>query len=212
MYYKLIGRTKFFLTTSDRKETQMALIITEMTDTGLETSKDWKYSDLQIDLTQITGLRFAVYDNANDLTPGFEKNRYRGELQIYTTDLTKSTYKLFSYLSNYKTYKNNKWKKDKDQYKDWYVQEVQTAKLLNEEYGGEFAVAHCNLKAKVNHASAGFGSYDQAKFSMHMLHSKDQMVVQCHIGDDEPIQMELTETGRAGHAKLYYKKVATAWK
>ena len=190
----------------------MPLIITDTTDIGLGTSKDWEYSDLQIDLKEVTGLRFAVYDNSTDLKPLFEKNRYRGELQVYTDDNSKSTYKLFSYFSNYKTYKNNKWKKDRDQYKEWYSQEVDTAKLLNEEYGGDGAVAHCNLKHKKSHSTSGYGKYDVPKYAMHMIHGNSgEMAVQVHIGDEEPIVVPLTETGRAGNAKLYYNKFNCSW-
>jgi hypothetical protein len=190
----------------------MPLVMTDTTDIGLKTSKDWEYSDLQIDLKEVTGLRFAVYDNAPDLTHMFEKNRYRGELQVYTTDSTKSTYKMFSYFSNYKSYKNNKWKQEKDKYKDWYVNEVETAKVLNEEYGVDGAVAHCNLKVKKEHATSGFGKYDVPKYAMHMVHNKDGIFVQVHIGDEEPFPIMLTETSRInGNAKLYYRKVAMSW-
>jgi len=192
--------------------------LTDTTDIGSKTPL-WEYSKTQIDTTDITQLRFAVYDNGynpntdTQTTHIFEPKRYRGELQIWTgSDKRDADYKLFNYFSNYKTFKNNKWKDSTDPYKDWYVREVDRARETAEEYGSDFVVGHANLglpKAHAGRTDGSFGFYSMPKYAMHLLINKDICAIECNI-EEHSFQIELNNTSisTAGQgAKLYYRKM-----
>ena len=183
--------------------------LTKTTETRSETSA-WKYSQLQIDTSDITGLRFAIYDNSPDIKHLYEAKRYRAELQIFTTDRTKCTHKLFNYLGSYKTYLNNKWKQDTDLYKDWYTNEVDRAKQLQNEYNTDAVVLHCNLglsKAHAGRTDGSYGFYTQPEFAFHMLANEDAMVVEVAINEFR-FQQTLDNTTEFddGKCRLYYEK------
>ena len=173
------------------------------------TGKDWDYSLAQIKTTDITQIRLAVYDNFYEQPHLFEKSRYRGEVQIWTHHPHNKpcNYKLFSYMSNYKTFKNNKWKSDTDPNRHWYSREVDRARNLNELYGSEATVAHCCLSMNKMHSGrtdGSFGQYNMPQWAMHMMVTQDVMGVKLDIEEFE-FEVELDKTSdRAEGAKLYY--------
>ena len=173
------------------------------------TDKNWEYALTQIDTTKITQLRVALYDNAPKLNHFFEKSRYRAEVQLWTDKPhnAESNYKLFSYMSNFKSFKNNQWKASNDQHKDWYVREVGRAKVLNEEYSADATIGHCCLSMNKLHSgwdNGSFGQYNMPRYSMHMLATEDNIVCQLSI-EDYQFEMCLDKTSdKVANAKLYY--------
>lgn len=192
--------------------------LTDTTDTGSKTPL-WEYSKTQIPTTDITQLRFAVYDNGynpdseTQLKHLYEPKRYRGEIQVWTgSDKRDSDYKLFNYFSNYKTFKNNKWKDSNDPYKDWYVTEVDRAKCMAEEYGSEFVVCHANLglpKAHAGRSDGSYGFYNMPQWSMHLIINNDVCFIKCNI-EKYCFDLELNNSSistQGTGAKLYYRKM-----
>jgi len=173
------------------------------------TDKNWEYALTQIDTTKITQLRVALYDNAPKLNHFFEKSRYRAELQLWTDKPHngESNYKLFSYMSNFKSFKNNQWKASNDAHKDWYTREVDRAKNLAQEYSADATVAHCCLsmnKLHSGHNNGSFGQYNMPRYALHMLGIKDKIVCQLSI-EEHQFEMCLDKTSdKVANAKLYY--------
>ena len=184
------------------------MILTKTTETGSKPRK-WEYSQRQIDVGQISGLRFAIYDNAPDISHCYEAKRYRGELQIYTGGKQdKSTYKLFNHLGVYKTYNNNKYKENNDPHRQWYIDEVDRAKELHEMHSADALVLHSNLGLAKEHAGStmgSFGFYTQRKYSMHLLANKDAIVVEVAI-EEHRFQQVLGNSKNITGAKLYWEK------
>lgn len=178
------------------------------TDTASKTHK-WEYSQTQIDTSDITAVRFAIYDNSPDIKHCYEAKRYRAELQLYTDNPKSSTYKLFNYLGNYKTYNNNRYKDDNDPYKEWYQKECDIAKRFNQDYP-EALVLHSNLGMPKHHAGredGSYGFYVQPEYSFHMLANDDQVMVEVAIGQyrfTEELNGESTFSN--GKCRVYFEK------
>lgn len=195
----------------------MKLKITDTTSDRPKASK-WEYSQTQIDLTDLRQLRFAIYDNGYDpktdtqRTHIFEPKRYRCELQVWTEESKDCQYKLFNYLGNYKTFRNNKYKDSLDQYGNWYKKDVEFAKELATEFGSDSVVTHACLGLPKHHAGrtdGSFGFYTMPQWTMHMLINPYICNVWLHIEDQEvKLELENTSVSTAGNgAKLYYRKV-----
>ena len=180
------------------------------TNTGLKGLK-WEYSHTQIDTKDITAIRFAVYDNAPDISHCYEKKRYRGEVQIWTTNdkTNDANYKLYNYFSNYKTYKNCQWKEENDPYLDWYQREVRRAKELNEAYGAQATILHANLGLPREHANrtdGSFGFYNQPQYAFHLIARDDGIQAMVSI-DEFQMAEDLIHSSRfKKDCNLYYNK------
>ena len=178
------------------------------TNTGL-TGLKWEYSSTQINTNDIRQIRFAVYDNAPDIGHCFEKKRYRCEVQIWTGEQRDADYKLFNWMSNYKTYKNCQWKEENDPFRDWYEKEVDFAKGLNEQYGAQAIVAHANLGFPKHHSGrddGSYGFYNQPQYAFHLLATDDTVIANVSV-ENYKFQEELTENKIInGPARVHWRK------
>lgn len=118
--------------------------------TKTKKQKSWTYSPIKINPEEITAMRVAVYDNSPDIRPLYEAKRYRAELQIWIKNNVskKCDYKLVNFFQPYGNFRNNKYKKDDDEHKQWYVNDCNRAQTLNAEYSSQYLVLHTALGSK----------------------------------------------------------------
>lgn len=156
--------------------------------------KTWNYNPQPIDLTRVVYLRAELYDHAPNLNAVYEPKRYRTALNLYYNKPTNldqvkdPTFRLWSWMSNYHTYRNNKYKPEGDPHQSWYENTIDKAKELNANYSSDSVVTHGCLGCVKNHESnnGGYGPHNQPRYTVDALHSLDNSeiaIMQLHIED-----------------------------
>ena len=178
-----------------------------ITETKKEENK-WIYLPQDIDTTQITKIRVELYDNDHDIKPLAQKQRYRCQLHMWTTSPHNSTsdYKLYNWMSAFKTFKNNQWKKSNDPHKPWYFDTVEFAKDLNEKNVANDAVMHACLGAKQSHTGGkgGFGVYNMPRYAVHLVYAQGYAPhIKLHI-EDFKFDLDLDKNSEFADYKLHY--------
>ena len=165
--------------------------------------KTWHYNPQPIELDKVVYIRGEIFDNAPELNAVFESKRYRAKVNFYynkpTTlhDIKNPTYSLWSHMSDYHAFRNNKYKPDGDPHKDWYEDIVDKAKEFNQQYSSDAVIMHGCLGCVKNHnqGNGGYGPHNQPRFTVDAMHSKhdaDLMMMQLHL-EDHHLELELNK-------------------
>ncbi len=158
------------------------------------TGKTWSYNPQPIDTNKVVYVRAEVYDNSPDSNAVFEPKRYRSAINFYykqpqsLDDIKEPTYRVWSWMSDYSTFRNNKYKPSTDPHYNWYVNAVEQAKELHHGYSSDAVISHGCLGAVKNHngGNGGYGPHNQPRYTcdvLHSLHDVEMMAMQLHIED-----------------------------
>ena len=139
-------------------------------------NKVWEYNQQPIDLNRVVHLKAEVWDHEPEMNAVQEKKRYKAKVKFYYKTPVdykdQPTYTLWGYLSDYHTFRNNKYKDDADPHKSWYETAVDKAKDLNTMMNSSAVVGHGCLGTTQTHQSGnGFGPHNQPRYTVDVLHS-----------------------------------------
>jgi hypothetical protein len=150
-------------------------------------SREWEYNSAPIHLDRVKFIKAEVWDNQPDLSPQYLKKRYKLALKLYydkqptsLADLKQPSETLWGYMQQYKNFRINKYKSEKDPNRDWYVQLVDEAKELHSTVANTFS--GCLGKTQTHTTGKGFGAHNIPQFAAHITHfSSSEMGVQLRI-------------------------------
>lgn len=148
----------------------MKLVETQNQNTrlGLKT-QEWEYHTTQIDTDQIQAIKVTAYDNAPDIKHMYEPNRYKVKCKIWLkgSDLAKEhDHELTNKLTNYKSFRNNRYKTD--QYRDWYVNWVEGVKYNLDANSVEGLAAPLGMRQGTGPGSFGYKHVPEWAFALYM--------------------------------------------
>jgi hypothetical protein len=184
----------------------MKLVETQNTNTklGLKT-QEWEYHTTQIDTNDISAIKVTAYDNAPDIKHMYEPNRYKVKCKIWMkgSDLEKEAdHELTNKLTNYKSFRNNKYKTDK--HKDWYINWVDQVKCLIDQNSCTGLAAPLGMRQGTSPKSNGYMHVPQWGFALFM--SDTAIVGQLSI-EEHTFDIEFEEEYSHGSTQAYVKEM-----
>tara|TARA_R110000764_G_scaffold52356_1_gene114191 strand:- start:1224 stop:1820 length:597 start_codon:yes stop_codon:yes gene_type:complete len=161
----------------------------------------WAYNEVKIREDDIEYIRVELWDNAPGNKPIYEPKRLRAAVNFYYNtptnmeEIKKPDLRLWGWMGNYHTFRNNQYKDSNDPHAEWYKENALKAKDLNHEYGADNVITHGNLGAVQNHggSAGGYGPHNQPRYTIDAIQNKEKsdfVVVQLHI-KDKTFEVEL---------------------